>query len=150
MSRSGYTEGDDCDEQAQWAHIRWRGAVKSAFRGKRGQAFLREMLAAMDALPEKKLIAGDLIDHNGCACALGTVAIARGLDIPKPDPMFDDYEREDFWEENTPGFGIADAMAKEIMWENDEGGDHDETPEHRYARVRRWIERQLVEWEPAT
>jgi len=47
MSRSGYS--DDCDDQ--WSLICWRGAVKSAIRGKRGQAFLKEMLAALDALP---------------------------------------------------------------------------------------------------
>ena len=51
MSRSGYT--DDFDDQ--WALIRWRGAVTSAIRGKRGQEFLREMAAAMDAMPEKSL-----------------------------------------------------------------------------------------------
>ena len=55
MSRSGYHDGID-----QWDLIRWRGAVASAIRGKRGQAFLREMLDALDALPEPKLIAHDL------------------------------------------------------------------------------------------
>ena len=34
MSRSGYT--DECDG---WELVRWRGAVNSAIRGKRGQAF---------------------------------------------------------------------------------------------------------------
>lgn len=55
MSRSGYS--DDLDS---WSMIRWRGAVTSATRGARGQAFFREMLAALDAMPEKKLIADDL------------------------------------------------------------------------------------------
>jgi len=41
MSRSGYS--DDCDV---WALIRWRGAVKSAIRGARGQAMLRELIQA--------------------------------------------------------------------------------------------------------
>jgi hypothetical protein len=43
-----------------WSHIRWRGAVASAIRGGRGQAFLREMLAAMDAMPVKRLVANEL------------------------------------------------------------------------------------------
>lgn len=42
MSRSGYT--DDCDDQ--WALIRWRGAVNSAIKGKRGQQALRGRLDA--------------------------------------------------------------------------------------------------------
>src|SRR5262245_16738600 len=36
--------------------MRWRGAVHAAIFGKRGQAFLTELLAALDALPEKKLL----------------------------------------------------------------------------------------------
>lgn len=145
MSRSGYT--DDMDDY--WAHIRWRGAVTSAFRGRRGQAFLREMLAAMDALPEKKLIDRDFIDENGCACALGTVALARGLKVALPEPDLDEYERDEFWENETPDLGVAEAMMREVMWYNDEGGRHDETPEQRYVRMRRWIEGGLIEWEDA-
>lgn len=68
MSRSGYTE--DCDG---WQLIMWRGAVASALRGKRGQAFLKEMLAAFDALPEKKLTQNTL-EKDGAVCALGRSA----------------------------------------------------------------------------
>lgn len=37
--------------------------------------------------------------------------------------------------------GIARSMAAEIMFQNDEGWDapRDETPEHRYERMRRWV-----------
>jgi hypothetical protein len=41
----------------QWASIRWRGAVKSAASGSRGQAFFRDLITALDAMPEKTLIA---------------------------------------------------------------------------------------------
>ena len=56
MSRSGYS--DDEGEPGQFAM--WSGQVASAIRGKRGQAFLREMAEAMDAMPDKRLIAHDL------------------------------------------------------------------------------------------
>jgi hypothetical protein len=72
MSRSGYQDYTD-----QWEVIRWRGAVRSAIRGKRGQAFLREMLAALDALPDKRLIRNEL-EVNGEYCALGAVGPAAG------------------------------------------------------------------------
>jgi hypothetical protein len=137
MSRSGYS--DDYDDQ--WGLICWRGAVASAIRGKRGQAFLREMLAAMDALPEKKLISGDLVDADGCACALGTVALARGTDVSGVDP--EDHSAV------APIFGIADALAREVMFENDEGSYSAETSEQRFARMHRWIEEQLIEWSEA-
>lgn len=74
MSRSGYS--DDCDG-AELAL--WRGAVESAIRGRRGQAFLREMLEALDALPARRLISGEFVDGRGEHCALGAVALKRGL-----------------------------------------------------------------------
>lgn len=80
MSRSGYDDNID-----QWNLIRWRGAVASAIRGKRGQAFLREMLAALDALPERKLIARKL-ESRGEVCAIGAIGKARGVDMSNIDP----------------------------------------------------------------
>src|ERR1043165_286590 len=110
MSRSGYS--DDCDSQeARWTLIRWRGAVNSAIKGKRGQAFLREALAALDALPEKRLIAKDLAAH-GEFCTLGAVGARRGIDMSEVDP--EDYETV------APMFGISEALAREIVYLNDD------------------------------
>jgi len=132
VSRSGYS--DDGDE---WALIRWRGAVNAAIKGRRGQAFLREMLAALDALPAKRLAAEEL-EADGEVCALGSVGRARGLDMSAIDP----YDHDTV----AGKFNIAHALACEIMWENDEGGGYwkHETPESRFARMRTWIERRLV------
>jgi len=130
MSRSGYN--DDCDDN--WSIIRWRGAVNAASTGKRGQTFFRDLLAALDALPEKKLIAEQL-ESQGCYCALGALGKARGLPLEKIDP-------EDI--EGVAGtFGIADALAREVVYMNDEYGPWKETPEQRFARVRRWAECQI-------
>lgn len=128
MSRSDYTE--DWDDQ--WALIRWRGAVKSAIRGKRGQAFLGEMLAALDALPEPKLVASEL-EANGQVCAIGAVGKQRGIDMSKLDP--EDYERV-AWT-----FGISDALAREIAYENDELSWG--TDEQRFARMRSWVANRI-------
>ena len=70
MSRSGYT--DECDG---WELVRWRGAVNSAIRGKRGQAFLNEMVTALDAMQEKRLVSGLLETGDGDCCALGRSAL---------------------------------------------------------------------------
>jgi hypothetical protein len=107
MSRSGYS--DECDG---WDLIRWRGAVNSAIKGKRGQAILKEMLAALDAMPIKRLGKDELVTADGDYCALGVVGNARGIDMESIDP--EDSE----WVAQT--FGIAKALAKEIMWMNDE------------------------------
>jgi len=133
MNRSGYS--DDFDE---WSLIRWRGAVASAFKGKRGQAFLRELLAALDALPEKRLIAEDLMNEQGEVCAIGAVCKARGIDTTLIDP----YCRETV----AAAVGIAPAMAAEISYENDEWGDV--TPTGRYARMHKWIESEIREVKP--
>ena len=136
MSRSGYSENLD-----EWALIRWRGAVKKALRGERGQAFLREMLTAMDAMPEKALISGELIDSDGACCAMGTVCKARGLDVSNLD-----YEAS---EDVGGALGIARAMAAEISYENDECGPPHwnkpggETPQERFIRMRTWIASKL-------
>lgn len=133
MSRSGYSDDGDYD---QWRTICWRGAVASAIRGKRGQAFLKEMLSALDALPEKRLIDGEL-EASGQVCALGSVGKARGVDMSKIDP-------ED--RETVAGtFGIPLSLAAEVMWENDDAGFYKETPEVRFSRVRAWVAAQIRE-----
>jgi hypothetical protein len=131
MSRSGYS--DDLDE---WAVIRWRGAVASAIRGKRGQAFLREMAAAMDAMPDKHLIGYDIADEYGSLCAIGSVARARGrIDIFAIDPT----DRETI----ANVFDISPALVAEIAYENDEMW-YSETPAHRWQRMRKWIDASLL------
>lgn len=144
MSRSGYTE----DQDDLWAHIRWRGAVKSALRGKRGQAFLREMAAAMDAMPVKRLVAMEL-EAAGEVCAIGSVGRARGIDMSNLD-------QEDY----ATTFGIAECMAQEIVYMNDDfwiwscndkgyinkdeaGKSIRITPEERFAKMRAWIEAHI-------
>lgn len=129
MSRSGYS--DDCDD---WALIRWRGAVASALHGKRGQAFLKEMIISLDNLPEKHLIKDEL-HENGEVCAIGSVGLRRNIDMTNIDP----YDRETI----AGTFGIAPAMAAEIMCINDDSWTA-ETPEQRWARVRKWVENHIV------
>lgn len=128
MSRSGYS--DDLDE---WAVIRWRGAVASAIRGKRGQAFLREMAAAMDAMPDKHLIGDEIADEYGSVCAIGSVAKARGrLNVSSIDPTNHDAI--------AYIFDISPALVAEIAYENDKIW-YSET--HRWQHVRKWIDTNL-------
>lgn len=133
MSRSGYE--DDIDSRD--LNI-WRGAVNSAIKGKRGQAFLREMLESLDALPNKRLIAGELVVDGEC-CAIGAVALNRGVDVSGIDTDDPFYVGK--------AFGIARALAAEIEYENDEGGAWEQSPEQRFERMRQWVIEQLAERE---
>jgi hypothetical protein len=105
MSRSGYT--DDCENLGLW-----RGAVERSIRGKRGQALLRDLAAALDAMPEKRLIANELKDASGEFCTLGVLGAVRGIDMSSIDAE----DREAV----AQIFNIAPAMAAEIVYENDE------------------------------
>lgn len=113
MSRSGYSDdyGDDYGDDDPLALGRYRAQVNSAIRGKRGQALLRELLAALDAMPEKRLVAGEL-EEDGEFCALGVVGQARGLNLA----AIDTYDAESL----APQFNIAEQLAREIMWVNDD------------------------------
>jgi hypothetical protein len=134
MSRSGYS--DDC---GGWDLICWRGAVKSALRGKRGQAFLIELRDALDAMPAKRLIA-DTLEAEGEFCTIGVVGAKRGMDMASLDP--DDREAV------GEAFGISPSMASEIVFMNDEGSWQAETPEQRWARMRKWVESNIKQVTP--
>lgn len=131
MSRSGYS--DDCDGPEIYL---WRGAVEKAIKGKRGQALLKDMAKALDSMPIKRLISNELVTKEGEVCALGAVAKERCIDTFKVDP------------EDSEGisalFNIAPALAKEIVYENDEAFWSTETPEMRWQRMRKWVDNNLM------
>jgi hypothetical protein len=126
MSRSGYCDDGDDD---QWAMIRWRGAVASAIRGKKGQEFLKELLAALDGMEQKRLITDDL-EADGAVCTLGAVGKKRGLPMDATDP--EDHEAV------ARLFSIPHSLACEIMFANDEWSRL-ETPEARWTRMRNYV-----------
>jgi hypothetical protein len=129
MSRSGYSEDLDFNDL-----VMYRGQVASTIRGKRGQAFLREVAEALDAMPRKELIAGELVSADGQCCTLGAVCLKRnlnasGVDYDEPSSV-------------AALFGITWQLAAEIEYENDEywgGGD----PAKRWEYMRKWVDRNL-------
>jgi hypothetical protein len=143
MSRAGYS-----DDGEQWDLIKWRGQVASAMRGRRGQAFFREMVEALDALPEKRLIKDALladasekpafippnVSRGEAVCAIGAVGLRRGVDMNSLDP--EDYDGI------ARAFRITHQLVQEIEYMNDEVG-WNEMPEARWVRMRKWIVSKL-------
>lgn len=121
MSRSGYT--DDCENLGLW-----RGAVHRATTGYRGQHLLRKLRDALDAMPVKRLITDEIQAWDGQVCAFGSL-----------DPTVTSYDAEDL----ARHFGIAHALAAEIVYLNDEV-DRRDTPEQRWARMRQWVDAQIT------
>jgi len=138
MSRSGYS-----DEGTEWDLIRWRGAVESAIRGARGQAFLKDLRDALDAMPEKKLYEWELQTDCGRCCTLGVIGKARGINMIGWDP-----ENHD---KLSDTFDIAGALVKEIEFMNDEyprrrtyHPDEDEKlAPQRWQLMRQWVDQQI-------
>ncbi len=124
MSRSGYSY-----DLENWDMIRWGGQVASAIRGRRGQRLLVDLLAALDAMPEKSLISGELETETGEVCALGALGKMRGINMQNIDPSEP--------EEVAAAFGIAPQLAQEIVHVNDEWSHLD--PTKRWVAVRAWV-----------
>lgn len=103
-------------------------------RGKRGQRLLLDMLAALDALPNKRLIAGDF-ERDGEYCALGALGHMKHMDLSTVDPEEP--------EEVAAAFDIATPLAQEVVFMNDEAGFYNETPEQRYSRMREWLVKHI-------
>ena len=147
--RSGYSDEYDGRDYAMW-----RGRVASAMRGKRGQQLLRDCLAALDAMPAKRLIPELLVDGED-VCLLGAVGKLRKIpDLEKLDP--EDHDRLG----NL--FDVAPCLIMEIEFENDERLGEVEravegrsgtymlkaTPEDRYDRMRKWLLDHIDERQP--
>ncbi len=100
MSRHGYSDDFESNQLAMW-----RGVIASATRGKRGQAFFRALIEALDAMPEKRLVEGELQTDEGAVCALGCLGKARGVDIGSVDTTD--------WDALGELFNIAPQLAQD-------------------------------------
>jgi hypothetical protein len=145
MSRHGYTDDYGCDDNT--IHL-YRGAVERAIAGKRGQRLLRRLIAALEAMPEKRLAHGVVpgkdddydenahaLVHEGGCCAFGAVALAEKM----PDWTHSLFEPSSV----ASAFDVAQSMAAEIEYINDDRAPSD--PEKRWQYVYDWAKRNIVE-----
>lgn len=147
MSRADYSEdyGDD-----PLAVGRWRAAVRRATRGKRGQALLREMRDALDAMPVKELVAETLANDQGECCAMGAAALTRVKDGRVSIDQVLEVDPEDS-DQVARLMNAAPALVREIAYHNDEvfpwrAGDSGETDEQcRWRQMRAWVASQIFE-----
>lgn len=149
---------DEEDRPGQFAL--WDANCRRSIAGKVGQRELRELEAALLAMPEKRLIHGELTDDDGGVCAIACYARHKGLDLSKFDP-----------EDESDEVGIAAGMPRLVAWQvvalNDitldtvwevahgpvqrghgvyKGGIplvRDMTPEERYTAVLKWVRARL-------
>jgi hypothetical protein len=114
----------------------WQENCERSLRGKQGQEELRQLRAALLALPEKRLIHELLEDEAGGVCAIGAYGKYKGLDLSQFDV-----------DSNTDEVGIAGGMPALVAWKvvemNDLEFNRSITPEQRYERMLAWIESKL-------
>jgi hypothetical protein len=127
--------------------------VASAIRGKRGQALLKELEAALLALPQKRLVAGEFANaQQGEVCALGAVALKRRMDKGQ-DRAAALLEIQNLFPEGCEAeaiaqeLNIAEALCKEITYENDDDYRTGDSPEFRYQYMLKWVRRQIAKQE---
>ena len=167
MSRAGYC--DDLDDPLE--HGRWRAQVRSATRGKRGQKLLRDLLAALDAMPEKRLVT-DTLEISAEADEKHAQSWVKLFNDPSAADRYREHHVKTRHSEYRNGdvcalgalgrvrgldmsgldpdepegvaaaFDIASPLAREIVYLNDECG-YRETPEQRWERMRAWVASQI-------
>lgn len=146
MTRHGFVDYCDFDEDPNLLEGRWLARVKSAMRGKRGQAFLRDLIAALDAMPVKELHPHNVAGEN--LCAMGVVGVYRGADLTKPQEELNEEDGDHEWATEYTGdiLDIAPSLAREVAYLNDEGFYG--TPAETWSQMRRWAEKNLIKENP--
>jgi hypothetical protein len=155
MTRISYSE----EEPWQGAFELFRANTDRQLAGRKGQATLRELEAALLALPEKRLIS-NAIACGDEVCAVGALLVARrvakGEDrdevlaryqrVEPEDDEWGDYDAYDGYEDPTETIAAAEGVPRLVAWRLAELNDmllEDCTPEERYTRVLDWVRSHL-------
>ena len=122
----------------------WESVLNRAIAGKRGQAFLRELEAALLHLPRRRVISESLA-RSGDVCTLGALALHRKVRtgvlheeaIAELERRSDDVS-EEMWDYASGELGIARTLAWEIIYRTDDITEA-MTPEQRYDEMLLWV-----------
>jgi hypothetical protein len=142
------------DEPYPNASELFQRSVDNAIKGKSGQALLREIEAALLALPEKKLL-GSGVCEGGEVCMLGAVAVARAMKAGKTREeavvaLERDAKAAGQYEDDDKTFKYLKralaikqhCLAWQLVFENDEC--YVKTDEQRYERMLKWVQERIV------
>lgn len=148
MSRIETWEPDSVEDELRgWA---FQANCERAVKGKKGQAFLQELEAALIAMPEKKLVPR-FQNELGYVCPLSAVYLKRKIAEGKTrDQALDELERSippdgygwDATVAASEALKIVKPLAYQVMYVNDEDC-YGATPEERYSRVLAWVRSEL-------
>jgi len=158
MSRISYSEEEDYPGQFNL----WQANCQRSIAGKQGQAVLRELEAALVALPNRRL-QSHIVACDGDVCAVGAFLLMRkAKEVGSVDEAQRQLEAEMGSEEDqcdieTDELGIEAGMPRLVAWKlvelNDIHFDYkwdaqankcvEITPEERYDRILAWVRSKL-------
>lgn len=162
-------EEGDCDDTESFLRAcAFEGNAKRALKGRKGQAVLKELLAALEALPTKRLISGVFADLEipageapiydrvqGDVCTMGCLLVHRKMTKqyrPRGQALLEAVNEVTCHPDDGGSEAIRQAaealdlvypLAYELAYQNDEEGAHSETPEERYERVLEWVKSKI-------
>ena len=122
----------------------WEANCRRSIRGRRGQAELKQLEAALRALPQQRLTKDTLVEGDD-VCAIGAYARYKGFTLADYDP-----------EDETDQVGVAAGMPRLVAWSVVAQNDlhcntfwgiplvRDMTPEERYVKVLAWVRGHIV------
>lgn len=134
------------EESFQNAGFLWEANQERSLKGRKGQAALRRLEAALLALPEKELAADALEDSDGRVCALAALAKHENYQGKMELPSDTEWDEDDYRVESAmlslaAALKIPQLVAIAIITRNDEGIHRH--PAIRYDDMLRWVQRCL-------
>lgn len=137
------------DSEGTFSYEFWLAMVNRTFRSKAGRKRLEELKQILLAMPNKRLISGNLSTKEGDVCAVGAWVVAKEM---KKDPALtwaEACERYSYAETagETAAAGKRTGLGWVMSWEIEEWNDEHFsklTPEERYTKVIEWIDKELA------
>ena len=139
--RVDYSEDEDYGGQFNL----WQANCRRSRQGKKGQAALRELEAALMNMPVKRIQKDVFVEPSGETCAIGALMLDRkvsaGMTRVQAVAECSALEPLDT-EEHGISIGLPRLVAWSVAVENDEFY-RTESPEERYLRILAWVRKQL-------
>ena len=139
--RVSYSDEEDWPGQFEL----WQANCRRSIRGKKGQAALRELEAALQALPHPRLGYDVLVEPTGEVCAIGAMMVQRRIAAGMSrEQAIAECSNVDSCDTQEAGewIGMPSLVAWSAAVENDEY--RRETPEQRYERMLAWVRGYLA------
>lgn len=152
------------DEPYPNATALFQANVDRATKGKRGQALLKEIEAALLAMPEKRL-SRHIVCQGGEVCMLGAMAVERAVragkgraeamaELEAQAKKWGQYDKDDEdWDESDDETFVylkdlldihSESLAWMLVYQNDEGAWDARTPEQLWERMLKWVQARIV------